>query len=188
MKLIIGLGNPGSEYEKTRHNIGFMFLDNYLKYKNVDGFHNKMNGLYLKTKLYGEDVVFLKPQSYMNLSGIVVSEYVRFFKIDISDILVISDDLDLNIGNYKLKAKGSSGGHNGLKNIEQMLSSQNYKRLKIGISNNKQYNTKDYVLGEFSKDEKEILDNLQLKINDILDNYFTLSFSDMMSKYNCKNK
>ena len=188
MKLIVGLGNPGKEYEKTRHNIGFMFLDKYLKSKGISGFSNKNNGLYVKTKINGEDVIFLKPQSYMNLSGTVVSYYVNYYKIDISDILVISDDLDLNIGNFKLKSKGSSGGHNGLKNIEQMISSQNYKRLKIGISNNKDYDTINYVLGKFSRDELEILNKLQDKVNNIIDDYFTLSFSELMSKYNSKNK
>ena len=168
MKLIVGLGNPGREYEKTRHNIGFMFLDNYLKYKGISGFIQKNNGLYVKAKINDENVIFLKPQSYMNLSGTVVSYYVNYFKIDISDILVISDDLDLNIGNFKLKSKGSSGGHNGLKNIEKMISSQNYKRLKIGISNKKDYDTINYVLGKFTKEELGILESLQDKVNEIM--------------------
>ena len=188
MKLIVGLGNPGREYEGTRHNTGFMFLDNYLKYKGIDGFHKKFNGMYLKTKINGEDAIFLKPQSYMNLSGTVVLEFVNYFKIDTSDILVISDDLDLNIGNYKLKAEGSSGGHNGLKNIEQNISTKNYKRLKIGISNDKKVDTINYVLGKFSKEEKEILNNLGDTVNNIIDDFFVLDFNEMMSKYNIKNK
>ncbi len=188
MKLVVGLGNPGSEYVGTRHNTGFMFLDGYLKYKNISGFHKKYNGLYLKTKIDNCDVIFLKPQSYMNLSGTVVLEFVKYFKIDVSDILVISDDLDLNIGNYKLKAKGSSGGHNGLKNIEDMISTKNYKRLKIGISNDKRVDTINYVLGKFNKEERAMLDVLQSTVNSILDDYFVMDFSLLMSKYNSKNK
>ena len=121
MKLIVGLGNPGKEYNNTRHNIGFQFIDGYLENKSVtDSWSNKFNGLYLQTFLNGEKVIFLKPQSYMNLSGGVVKRYVDYFNIDLDDILVVSDDLDLSIGNFKLRAKGSSGGHNGLKDIERM--------------------------------------------------------------------
>ncbi len=188
MKLIVGLGNPGKKYTLTRHNIGFMFLDNYVETKNLGKFQKKFNGLYLKTKLYNQDVIFLKPQSYMNLSGIVVSDFVNYFKIDSSDIFVISDDLDLIIGNFKLKSKGSSGGHNGLKNIENMISTREYKRLKIGISNNKNLDTKDYVLSKFTKEEQEILSSLQEIVNNIIDDYFQNDFESLMSKYNSKNK
>ena len=97
MKLIVGLGNPGKEYENTRHNIGFFIVDNYINYKGFSGWKSKFNGLYLDCNLFGEKVIFLKPQSYMNLSGEVVSKFVNFYKIDVSDILIISDDLDLSI-------------------------------------------------------------------------------------------
>lgn len=189
MKLVVGLGNPGKDYENTRHNIGFMFLDGYLKAKGINDFRNKMNGLFIKTKLYNEDVIFLKPQSFINLSGHVIKEYMNFYKIDIDNIFIISDDLDLLVGNYKLKAKGSSGGHNGLKDIENMLSSQNYKRLKIGIANNKKMDTKDYVLGKLKKEDKDKYAQMQEKVNDIIDDYLmSVNFIDMMSKYNSKNK
>src|SRR5699024_5555703 len=103
----------------TRHNIGFSFIDFYLSKKNIiPSWKSKFQGLYFETNIHGEKVLFLKPQSYMNLSGTVVSQFVQFFKLDTSDILIISDDLDLNVGNFKLKDKGSCGGHNGLRNIE----------------------------------------------------------------------
>ena len=154
MKLIVGLGNPGKKYEKTRHNIGFMMLDKYVDKKNImDKWSLKFNGLYIQTEINKNKVIFLKPQSFMNLSGGVVKKYVDYFKINIEDILIISDDLDLNIGNFKLKDKGSSGGHNGLKDIENNLGTNEYKRLKIGISNNKNIDTKDYVLGKINSDE-----------------------------------
>lgn len=188
MKLIVGLGNPGREYEYTRHNVGFLILDNYVNTKKLGTFKSKYNGLYLKTKIHNEDVILLKPQSYMNLSGEVVKKFVDFYKINADDILVISDDLDLKFGNFKLKLNGSSGGHNGLKNIELHLSTQNYKKFKIGISNKKDVDTKNYVLGNFSKEEKDILEEFKTKSVEIIDNYFYMEFSKLMNKYNQKNR
>ena len=189
MKLIVGLGNPGKEYEKTRHNIGFIMIDKYLDYKNVDGtWKSKNNGLYVQTIINGEKIIFLKPQSYMNLSGGVVKSFVDFFKINLNDILVVSDDLDLNVGNFKLKDKGSSGGHNGLKDIEKALGSQNYKRLKVGISNNKNYDTKDYVLSKFSKEDLDTYDKLFDEIKFVIDDYLNIDFASLMNKYNRKNR
>lgn len=110
MKLIVGLGNPGKAYENTRHNIGFSFLDSYILKKGFCGnWKEKYNGLYFETTVNGDKVLFLKPQSYMNLSGSVVSQFVNFYKISVEDLFVVSDDLDLNVGNFKLKAKGSCG-------------------------------------------------------------------------------
>ncbi len=188
MKLIVGLGNPGKEYENTRHNIGFMFLDRYCASKGFTIDKKKFNGLYTKQNIDGVDVLFLKPQSFMNLSGEVVLAFVHYFKIAIEDILIISDDLDLFFGNFKLKKKGSSGGHNGLKNIEHYLQTNQYKRLKIGISNNKAIDTKDYVLGKFSKEELETIDQLSKGINQILNDFLTEDFDSLMSKYNSKNE
>ena len=124
----------------------------------------------------------------MNLSGGVVRKYVDFFKIPIDNILIISDDLDLPVGTYRLKPSGSSGGHNGLKDIEQKLGTKNYKRLKIGISNNKLIDTKDYVLGKFSKEELDTYQSLSSIVVNIINDYFTLEFSVLMNKYNHKNK
>lgn len=189
MKLIIGLGNPGKEYENTRHNIGFNVVDNYISKKCfVGSWKNKFNGLYFEANIYREKVIFLKPQSYMNLSGGVVKKFIDFFKINIDDILVISDDLDLLVGNFKLKEKGSSGGHNGLKDIEKCLGTSLYKRLKIGISNDKKFDTKDYVLGKISKYDMEIYKSLYDVIENVIDDYFSISFSNLMNKYNQKNR
>jgi len=188
MKLIVGLGNPGKEYINTRHNIGFKFIDQYLIYKKIEiNWKNKFNGLYLKYKINKDDVIFLKPQTFMNLSGDCVKKFIDYFNIDVSDILVISDDLDLNIGNFKLKLSGSSGGHNGLKDISQKISTNDYKRLKIGISNNKLINTKDYVLGIFNSDELNTINDLFKNLNYVLDDYFIDDFEKLMNKYNKKN-
>ncbi len=184
VKLIIGLGNPGKEYEKTRHNIGFMVVDNYLNQKDFGKMKEKFNGLYLETDINGEKVIFLKPLSYMNLSGTVVRKYVDYFNIDVENILVICDDLDLPACELKLKYKGGCGGHNGLRNIEENLGTQNYKRLKIGIGNDKSINGKDYVLGKLSKKDLELLNEKLDIVNNIIDDFVEKDFEKVMSKYN----
>lgn len=189
MKLIVGLGNPGKEYDNTRHNIGFQFVDSYLNSKSVsDLWSNKFNGLYLQTFINGEKVIFLKPQSFMNLCGGVVRKFVDYFNIELEDILIVSDDLDLSVGNFKLRAKGSSGGHNGLKDIERNLGSSEYKRLKIGISNNKNIDCRDYVLEKLSSNDRKIYNDLFIELFNLLDDYFQLPFSELMNKYNRKNR
>ena len=184
MKLIVGLGNPGKEYENTRHNVGFMIVDSYAEQYHTVLTKRKFDGLYGEIIIHGEKVILLKPQKYMNLSGEVVKQYVQFFKIPIADVLIVHDDLDLPIGIYKWKAKGSSGGHNGLKNIEFHLGTQDYKRLKVGISNHKQLDTKDYVLGHFSKEEMQILNLIIKKSLSMLDEFLELSFLELMNRYN----
>lgn len=186
MKLVVGLGNPGNEYLNTRHNIGFMFLDRYVKSIGLDFNKKKFNGIYCTEKINDENVIFLKPQSFINLSGEVVDKFVNYFNISIDNILIISDDLDLEIGKYKLKASGSSGGHNGLKNIELFLNTQSYKRLKIGISNNKLIDTKDYVLGKIDSDSKKEYDALETVVINIINDFFKLDFDALMCKYNRK--
>lgn len=184
MKLIVGLGNPGKEYENTRHNIGFMALDKLSQSLNINIDKNKFDGLYGEKIINDEKILFLKPQKYMNLSGEVVRKYVDFFKIKVEDILIINDDLDLPLGKIKIKFQGSCGGHNGLRNIEQHLSTDKYKRIKIGISNNKLFDTKDYVLSKFNKEEHEILNKTIDIIPQIFDDYINYSFDKVMSKYN----
>ena len=184
LRLIVGLGNPGKVYVNTRHNVGFMIIDNYCNKKNILINNDKFMGLYAQTVIKNEKVIFLKPQKYMNLSGEVVRDYVNYFKINIDDILVINDDLDIQVGKFKLKSKGSSGGHNGLKNIGEQLGNYNFKRLKIGISNNKLIDTKNYVLGRFSQDDQETINKLiDLSVN-IIDDFLTTNFDLLMTKYN----
>ncbi len=120
----------------------------------------------------------------MNLSGMIVLKYVKYYKVPIEDILIISDDLDLPFGKIKLKAKGSCGGHNGLRNIEEQLKTTDYKRLKIGISNNKKLATKDYVLGNLNEEEQLIINKVLNVTNSILDDFIDLNFEKVMSKYN----
>ena len=139
MKLIVGLGNPGKEYKNTRHNVGFDVVDEYLKKHNQNVNKSKFEGMYSELIINGEKVIFLEPQKYMNLSGEVVRTYVDYFKINIEDILVIQDDLDQELGKIKLKQNSSSGGHNGIKNIEMfnkwLVNKDNYNITKEIMEN-----------------------------------------------------
>lgn len=182
MKLIVGLGNPGREYEQTRHNMGFMVIDAFAKKNNVEITKNKFDGLYTELLHNNEKIILLKPQKYINLSGEVIKKYIDFFKISLSDLIIIHDDLDLPFGKVKIKYKGSSGGHNGLKNIELHLQTKEYKRIKIGISNNKDIDTKDYVLGKI-KDKEALEQIITIGVN-ILEDYLTIPFDNLMNKYN----
>lgn len=184
MKLIVGLGNPGKEYENTRHNIGFMVIDYILKDLNITNGKEKMGGISYETNINGEKVMFLKPQEYINLSGNVINKYMQFYKIDVEDLFIIHDDLDLEVGKFKLREKGGSGGHNGLKNIESHLKTKDYHRMKIGISNNKNIDTKDYVLGHLNKEEKESLNKIIELGPNIIKDYLKMSFTNLMNKYN----
>ncbi|MEG0994358.1 MAG: aminoacyl-tRNA hydrolase [Bacilli bacterium] len=187
MKLIVGLGNVGKIYDKTKHNIGFFFLDNYIKEQENVTKGKKFDGEYYQITKNNEKIILLKPQKYMNLSGEVVIKYINYFNIDIKDILIISDDLDLNVGNIKLKESGSSGGHNGLKNIELNIGTTLYKRLKIGIGKDTNYDTKDYVLSKITLENQTIYDDLIPVVNNIIDDFLLLDFTKVMSKYNQKN-
>ena len=186
MKLVVGLGNKGREYENTRHNMGFMLVDRYLQYKNItDKFKEKFNAMYIETTINNEKVIFIKPMTYMNNSGIAVRAFVDFYKLNSEDILVISDDLDLDLGKFRLRRNGSSGGHNGLKSIISHLGTDNFKRLRIGISNDKD-DVINYVLSKFSKKELNEIDIMFDTLVDVLDDYFVMDFTFLMSKYNRK--
>lgn len=186
MKLIVGLGNPGSRYDNTRHNMGFMLLDYYANLKKIEFNRQKFDGLYAEFVVNGEKVFLMKPQRYINLSGDVIRKYIDFYKIDISDLLIISDDLDMPFGKIKLKYRGSSGGHNGLKNIISNLGTENFNRIKIGISNDKKVETKDYVLAKLSVEELNNFDCVKETVSNILDDYFVMTFDNLMNKYNTK--
>lgn len=184
MKMIVGLGNPTKKYQKTRHNIGFMVLDKLALKLDVSFSKEKNGGLYAKTIVKGEHLILLKPQKYMNLSGEVLLSFMNYYKIAITDLLIIYDDLDLKLGQYKLKAKGGSAGHNGLKNIELHLKTQNYQRLKLGISKQKGFNSSSYVLRPFSFFEKKKVVLTIDKAVEISMAFMDESFINLMNKYN----
>lgn len=188
IKLIVGLGNPGKEYQNTRHNMGFMVIDEIAKRLEVFKWKERDGALYFDCYLDLAHVIFMKPQKYINLSGDVIIEFIKYFDIKTEDILVVSDDLDLPVGSIKLKEKGSSGGHNGLKNIEKNLGTNEYRRIKIGISNNKQIDTKDYVLSKLNQTEKRhFKPAIDMAADAVLESLHT-PFPELMSKYNTRIK
>ena len=183
MKLIVGIGNPGKEYENTRHNIGFMVLDFYLKDAK---YQEKFNALYTKKVIGGETVYFMKPLTYVNNSGMAVAAFMKYYDIDIKDLLVIHDDLDEEVGQYKLKINSSSGGHNGIKSIISHLNSQAFLRLKIGINSKYRKDTIDFVLGKLSKSEMEIFNNNCEIYKEIIESFVKNGTDKTMNIYNTK--
>ena len=156
MKLIIGLGNPGNEYKWTRHNVGFEAIDKLAYDFNINVNKNKFKAIYGEGIIHGEKVLLIKPLTYMNLSGECVRDFLNFYKdLDISDIMVICDDINLPLGAIRIRKKGSDGGQNGLKNIIYQLESDNFPRLRIGIGQKPEHFTlANFVLSKFNKDEE----------------------------------
>ncbi len=159
MKLIVGLGNPGSKYENTRHNVGFMFIDYMAKAYNVS-FSRKNNYEFAEINIRGEKVILVKPQTFMNLSGEAVISLVKFYKLSNEDIIVIYDDLDMQFGKMRIKEKSSSGGHNGIKSLIAHLHTEHFMRIKVGINNEFKKDVKSFVLSKFSKQEMTEFDHL----------------------------
>lgn len=188
MKLIVGLGNPGAQYEKTRHNIGFQILDLIeTKLQKQFTFNSKFECFELKEKINNENVVFIKPTTYMNLSGNALIKVKNYFKVDTADILVIVDDINLPLGSVRIRESGSAGGHNGLKSIEAVLGTTQYKRIKIGCGKpNADVDLKDYVLANFSKVEQDTLTKEVYPVaTDAISAFISgVEFHKITSKYN----
>lgn len=176
MKCIIGLGNIGQQYDNTRHNIGFMCID-YLSNKyNIKIDKKKTKCIYGKQKINENDVIFVKPTTYMNLSGEAIYEIMNWYKLSLNDILIIYDDIDLPFGLIRYKEKGSAGTHNGMKNIIQHLNSEEFCRIRIGIENRENNETSlfSYVLSKFTKDEIEkIKSEVLTKTSEIVNEFLT---------------
>ena len=188
MKLIVGLGNPGAQYEKTRHNIGFQILDLIqTQLQKQFTFNSKFECFELKEKINKENVIFIKPTTYMNLSGNALIKVKNYFKVETSDILVIVDDINLPLGSVRIRESGSAGGHNGLKSIEAVLGTNQYKRIKIGCGKpNVDVDLKDYVLANFSKAEQDILTKevYPVAVDAIFAFIYGVEFHKITSKYN----
>ena len=157
MFLIAGLGNPGKEYENTRHNIGYMALDAYADAYGIDVNSRKFKAFAGKGMAEGEKVILMKPLTYMNLSGEAIREACEYYKIDPEEeLIVIFDDIALPVGNLRVRPKGSAGGHNGIKNIIACLGTENFKRIRIGVGEKpSRMDLADYVLGHFTKEDME---------------------------------
>jgi PTH1 family peptidyl-tRNA hydrolase len=187
-KLIIGLGNPGLEYEATRHNVGFLVIDEYAKKNGVEITKEKFGGVYTKLNINGEDVYLGKPLTFMNLSGQFIYEISNYFKIDIKDILIIHDEKDISNAFFKLKSNGSAAGHNGVSNIISQLKTEEFNRLRIGIGTEKKIeDIKNFVLNNFSKKELEQLKSTYNTYIGIIDDFIKMDdFKKLQSKYNGK--
>ena len=184
--LIVGLGNIGAEYQDTRHNIGFTILDAFAEASNVV-FQSKRYGAVAQMRLKNQLLVLLKPSTYMNLSGEAVRYWMQKEKIDLDHVLVVVDDLALPFGTIRLRGKGADGGHNGLKNINQLVGSQNYARLRFGIGSDFPEGTQvDYVLGPLTREEREQLPERVGKAVDAIKAFCLSGISFAMTNYNNK--
>ena len=157
--LVVGLGNPGLQYEKTRHNVGFMSADLLMKKEGGEFTKHKMDAHYGECEIGKKRILVMKPQTFMNNSGTAVSAVSKFYKIPTDKIIIISDDISLDVGKIRIRRKGSHGGHNGLKDIFQLLGTDNIMRIKIGVGAkpHPDYDLADWVLGKFPKEDEENL-------------------------------
>lgn len=188
MRLIVGLGNPGSQYENTRHNVGFMTIDKFAKDNNVVfRLESKMKGMLATINCGGQKTLLLKPMTYMNLSGESIRLVMNYYKISIDEVLIIADDLDSPTGRVRLRANGSAGGHNGLKSIIANLGTEEFKRIKIGIDRSKVIPVIDWVLQKFSVDDmvniNKAIDKANLALKDFAEG---VSFYKISSTYSEK--
>ena len=188
MYLIVGLGNPGREYDKTRHNAGFDTLDVLADMLNTSVEEKKFKGLYGRGLIGGEKVILLKPQTFMNLSGGPVQEMAAYFKIDPeSELIIIQDDIDLEPGQLRIRKQGSAGGHNGLKDIIGRLGTQKFMRVKIGVgAKPKGWNLADHVLGRFSSGDRKLVDEAIEFAADAVEKIITDGPDAAMNEYNRK--
>lgn len=157
--MVVGLGNPGKQYEKTRHNAGFMALEVLEKEFNASSFGNKQTATLSKANIGGKEVLFVRPLTFMNLSGNAVNEVGSYYKVPQDHIIVIADDISMDVGRMRIRDKGSDGGHNGLKDIIRVLGSQQFVRIKIGVGQkpHPNYDLADWVLSRFGKEDLEKL-------------------------------
>lgn len=188
MRLIIALGNPGAKYELTRHNVGFIYADNLAnKYSCSFKTEGKFKAEIAKCSINNEQVLIVKPQTYMNLSGDSVRELLRFYKLDNSDIFVVYDDISMNLGGLRFRASGSDGGHNGIKSIISNVNSNTFDRLKIGIGPQPKFlPSETFVLQNFSKEELSELESIIKKAIDATELYLSDGLQKAQNNYNTK--
>jgi peptidyl-tRNA hydrolase, PTH1 family len=184
MKLIVGLGNPGSEYEKTRHNVGFRLVDLLGDRWDISLKRRKFQGRCGEGMCGSERVALLKPETFMNRSGGSVVEASQFFKVSASEILVVVDDMNLELGRLRLRSGGSAGGHNGLKSIIGWLGSEEFSRLRVGIGQAGNDGAVDYVLGKFEREEETAIESSLARAAECVECLVREGLDAAMSKYN----
>ena len=185
MKMIIGLGNPGKQYEKTRHNIGFRVIDEICSRLGAPPMQSKFNGMYTVIHRPEGKVMFVKPLTYMNLSGECVRPLMDYFDVEIDDITVIYDDLDFSPGELRLRQRGSAGGHNGMKSLITHLGTDKFNRIRMGIGRPVNgVKIADYVLSSFSKEETPLIEDTIKKSADACEASIEKPFLDVMNHFN----
>ena len=190
MFIIAGLGNPTKQYEGTRHNVGFEVIDRISEKYNIDVDEKKLRALIGKGIIQGQKVILAKPQTYMNLSGESVRSLLDYYKVDEEhELIVIYDDISLDVGQLRIRAKGSAGGHNGMKNIIAHLGSQVFPRIKVGVGEKPaKYDLADYVLGHFSKGEAKLMDEGYDHAVHAVELIVSGQINEAMNEYNRKKK
>ena len=188
MYIIAGLGNPGKQYEMTRHNIGFHTIDYIADKHNVKMKKLKFKAVYGEGNIAGEKVYLVKPQTYMNLSGESIADMAKFYKIPPENIIVINDDISLDTGRIRVRGKGSAGGHNGLKSIIYQLQSDAFPRVKMGVGapKHEDHDLADFVLGRFTKDEIPVMEDAIIKAEGAVCEILRNGVNSAMNKYNGK--
>ena len=184
--IIVGLGNPGKEYEKTRHNVGFLALDFLAKHFNCDFNLKKFNSKVGSCQISGKKILFLKPQTYMNLSGQCIREIVAFYKLDMEDLVVIYDDIDLPMGNLRIRKKGSAGTHNGMRSIIYDLQDDGFPRVRVGIGGERKGDLANYVISGFSGDDRKLIEEAIVKAADAVTCLVEDGIDRAMVDYNTK--
>ena len=185
MYLVVGLGNPEEDYKNTRHNMGFDTINKIAKEFDIKVDKKKFNGLYGIININGEKIILLKPQTYMNLSGDSVVQFVNFYKIPLENMIIIYDDLDIEEGKIKIRKSGGPGTHNGMKSVCNRLNSENFPRVRVGIGNEK--NTDDlvsFVIGYMDKGTKELLDKSTDKAKEAVIEILNNGIDKAMNKFN----
>ncbi len=188
MYIIAGLGNPGKNYVNTRHNMGFEIIDTIASKFNIKMNKEKFNALIGEGNISGEKVLLVKPQTFMNLSGESIREFLNWYKISSENLIVIYDDISMPVGKLRLRPKGSAGGHNGIKSIIYQTGSDVFPRIKVGIGapQNKDYDLADYVLGKFSKQEIDVLIPVAVKAADAVEAIISKGIEKAMSEFNSR--
>lgn len=185
MYIIAGLGNPTREYEKTRHNVGFDTIDVLADRYHTAVDEKKFNGLYGKCIIGGERVILLKPQTFMNLSGESVRAAADFYKVEPENIIIIYDDISLDVGQLRIRKKGSAGGHNGIKNIIAHLGTQEFPRIKVGVGDKPpKMDLADYVLSRFSKEDRAVMEDAFKEAADAVEVILSEGADAAMNRFN----
>jgi PTH1 family peptidyl-tRNA hydrolase len=195
LKMVVGLGNPGKEYEGTRHNVGFAVIDAVAEILNIEVKRRKFVARFGEGELENDKLILLKPWNFMNRSGEAVATAAGFFKLPMEDLLVVTDDMALEPGRIRLRAKGSAGGHNGLNDIIEELGTEDFARLRVGIGsarlkdvNQDSPSARDYVLGRFGSKESQVIEQAVIRARDAVLCWIKNGIEDAMNEYNKVNE